>query len=555
VDELFTEDSLSSDADPPVPPMRVKRIVQKDHSRQKKFSVLEGTGGAVRSQTLAHKRYSRNINEDYCQMDRCRHLLTSENLNRDHVALHQSTDYGLDTPVEYQAKVHRSRSDDTLSTHSRQRRKERPFKSNRWAPVVNKQTKRGQDSDLYLIASPINPVDDEDNEESRSTMYDSRNDLSHPDLLVAARMRPFWDLKCPASASTHPESPFHSSPQDFSTPVLARNNVTRNTSSFVDTVQSDDSPGSQFPAAPAASPVSGGISNLSAVSLPPPEVLINTSLPSNPLQRVPSGQLHTTAECGSNPDSGYDGSKIYKTHLGNGRVRNPMSADYVNVADIAASNQVVSPVSVPDVVGWQSAEVDTSAEYCKSEKSNTNCSCYMQNATIDRIIFSPVRCSATKSICSNVSSDELFDRRRLVKLSEPNFAEQTASLPTPSELAAASACDCTVVRSMKQGGVAASSNVKSTSPGGCRHSTSLFVDAGVQCTDLTNDEALLCTVSSDMKIAQNTEHNVASNYSARQGDDSNNGFVATNNNHFSFRPAVDHTDPRFKLNIGRSTTV
>lgn len=426
---------------------------------------------------------SQQVDNVYYPMDGFRRGLASTNEQFTRQSIRRGADI---VDVNSTPRMVKSLSDDTLSTHSRRRRKDRHRKRTK-SPAKDERF-TDKNGDLLLIVSPIAAFEDDE----RVELLDSTRMCSDPDLLEAVRMRPFWDLRTPVDVSpVRSNGPFHSSPQELRTPLSGGNKSAGigNSSTLLDTIQSENSPGCQIPAAPAASPVSDDVAT---VSLPPPQALnVSSAARNGRLQSASSSvQCHVTAECGSNPDSGYDGSKIYSGCGVNRLLMNPSSTDYVNLADVASNSKPVSVESVVDVVGWhQDSSPDRAVE-----STNNNCMCYMQNSTVDRLIFSPVRGSVN---CTKLSRDEDCDvgqrseTHTPKKLSGSNNHHNTTGVSTPDSPDAEA-----FLRSRDRESIvinrspARTSSRKLTSP--ClamRSPASTYADASVQCK-ISSDDAL-----------------------------------------------------------------
>ena len=218
----------------------------------------------------------------------------------------------------------RALSDETLSLHSHSRRLEQTYRdSTRLTPAHTdrrisaldiatnsashrshgRRDKHGRTVVTQHIANAPSA------NRSRQSVVNNR-----PDLLCTWKDHDGWNQISPQSCGTASRSgPHHSSPQDYNLerqcagPDETVSGTVPDTTQSPQWVVSDGSPGSQYPTAPAASPVTLN----SVVFTPPPCTLVSssatavwpatTSLPSQP----------SKMDCRSNTDSGY-GSKIYR---------------------------------------------------------------------------------------------------------------------------------------------------------------------------------------------------------------------------------------------------
>ena len=374
--------------------------------------------------------------------DRCRDYPTPKCYPTNRSPLVFDTDAD---PLIKTRQMGRSLSDDSLSICSQRRRRRRRRHKKSSAAAVFSSSAEHQPATRYhdttgdhadnicLIASPISPCD--------SDAADQWNmNRSDPDLLASATMRPFWGLPSPTCSG-----PLHSSPQYQTTPPSSgQNNAADGTGNNTSTLQlqSDDSPGSMLPAAPAASPVSSGAA---AVSLPPPRTLAGEPAAGTALHNTGLHQLHSMAECGSNPDSGYDGSKIYRNgkagksgevlvqSLNRRTSRTTSESDCaIGVVDVVPGKSTVPTSSVPDVVKRHSelSEKDKATEILVAPPYSLFT--YNHDES-DLAIFSPIRQLSGMTSSLDVSPDDDQSpvdsecQRRVDSLISRNLANRISS--------------------------------------------------------------------------------------------------------------------------------
>jgi len=259
----------------------------------------------------------------------------------------------------------RAFSDETLSLHSHSRRLQRAYDDHtRLTPAhtdrhtsaldiaTNSATRRSHGRrdkrGRTVMAQHITNAPSAN--KSRRSVVNNR-----PDLLCTWKDHDSWNEISPQSCGTANRSgPHHSSPQDVNHerqcagPDETVSGTVPATTQSPQWVVSDGSPGSQYPTAPAASPVTLN----SVVFTPPPCTLVSssttavwpatTSLPSRP----------SKMDCRSNTDSGY-GSKIYRCQ-GTGTVISCQEQCARPVESVVTVQSRVCS-SIPDVVVDQPA--------------------------------------------------------------------------------------------------------------------------------------------------------------------------------------------------------
>ena len=311
---------------------------------------LHTENGIWRSPTREISRHHSAADEAlYCPMNGVRvesgrRLLPAVKANNGHAV--------QTTPVN----LCRAFSDETLSLHSHSRRLQRmnrdtarktPTHIDRRTSALDVATNsatnksRGRRDRRVRTVIPQRTTNMPSGVKSRRSVVNNR-----PDLLCTWKDRDGWNQISPQSYGTADLSgPRHSSPQDgnLQQQCAGENGSVPAATQSPQWVVSDGSPGSQYPTAPAASPVTLN----SVVFTPPPCTLVSSSTtavwPTTSLPLQPSKM-----DCRSNTDSGY-GSKIYRC-LGTAPAVTSCQEHLARPVETVVSLQSRMCSSIPDVL-------------------------------------------------------------------------------------------------------------------------------------------------------------------------------------------------------------